>query len=367
MGTVYSQTVTTLITIQPPEGEPYDLAIDGIEFATPDERVADRIDTAHLWALPGLADAHAHLTMTALDDIAGTTVETMRANIPVTAWAHVERGILVILDKGGNTDATLLSLDHDADLRPYVEAAGAMIHPDGGYMKGYGVEVEPEDLVNHVRTSAATRGGWVKIVADWPRRGTGPASNYPLDALTEAVVVAHDAGARVAVHTMAHAATEAVAAGVDSIEHGPFLTGEDLKTLAARGGAWVPTIGNQKHWVDALGPASSGGRLFAAGLDQITANLPLAEELGLIVLAGSDLAIPHGQIATEARLLRDHGLSDKAATIATSTAAFDYVGRTERLGAGDTADAVFFRENPYDDVTTLDRPELIIHRGRVIG
>jgi imidazolonepropionase-like amidohydrolase len=358
--------MTTHITIQPPEGDPYDLAIDGTEFVAPDDRVTKQIDTARLWALPGLADAHAHLTMTALDDIGGTSEETMKANIPVTAWAHVERGILVILDKGGNTDATLLSLDHDADLRPYIEAAGAMIHPGDGYMKGFGVEVEPEGLVDHVRSTATTRGGWVKIVADWPRRGVGPVNNYPLDALTEAVAVAHEAGARVAAHTMAHAASETVAAGVDSIEHGPFLTEEDLRTLAARGGAWVPTIGNQKYWVDALGAGSSGGRLFATGLDQIAANLPLAEEIGLTVLAGSDLAIPHGQIATEARLLRDHGLSDKAAAIATSTAAFDYVGRTERLEPGSTADAVFFAENPYDDVTTLDRPELIIHRGKVI-
>ncbi len=84
--------MTTLITIQPPDGEPYDLAIDGTVFVDPDDRVTERINTAHLWALPGLADAHAHLTMTALDDIAGTSEETMKANIPITAWAHVERG-----------------------------------------------------------------------------------------------------------------------------------------------------------------------------------------------------------------------------------------------------------------------------------
>jgi imidazolonepropionase-like amidohydrolase len=359
--------MTTLITIRPPDGDPYDLAIDGVAFVEPDDRVTKEIVTAHLWALPGLADAHAHLTMTALDDTAGTSEERMRTNIPVTAWAHVERGILVILDKGGNTDATLLSLDHDASLRPFIEVAGAMIHPDGGYMKGFGAEVEPDDLVEHVRSTAATRGGWVKIVADWPRRGIGPVNNYPLDAMTEAVAVAHDAGARVAVHTMAHAASEAVVAGVDSIEHGPFLTDEDLRTLAARAGAWVPTIGSQKHWVDALGPDSSGGKLFADGLKRISENLPLAEELGLTVLAGSDLAIPHGQIATEARLLRDHGLTDKAATIATSSAAFEYVGRDASMSPGSPADVVFFAENPYGDVTTLDSPELIIHRGNLIG
>lgn len=359
--------MTTLITIQPPEGSAYDLAIDGTEFAEPDDRVTTHIDTAHLFAIPGLADAHAHLTMTSLSDIAGLDEETMARNIPVNAWAHVERGVLVILDKGGNTDATLLSLDHDADLRPHVEVAGAMIHPAGGYMQRFGAEVEPDDLVEHVRSTAATRGGWVKVVGDWPRRGVGPVTNYPLDALSEAVNVAHDAGARVAVHTMADGASDAVAAGVDSIEHGPFLTEGDIRSLAVRGGVWVPTVGNQKHWVDALGADSSGGKLFAAGLDRMSDNLALAEEVGLTVLAGSDLAIAHGQIATEAKLLRDHGLSDRAATIATSTAAFAYVGRDHSLTPGNTADVVFFATNPFDNVEVLDRPELIIHRGRVIG
>ena len=74
--------------------------------------------------------------------------------------------MLLILDKGGSTDLSIASLDHDADLRPHVEVAGAMIHPAGGYMPGFGVEVEPDELVEHVRTVADTRGGWVKIVGD---------------------------------------------------------------------------------------------------------------------------------------------------------------------------------------------------------
>lgn len=355
-----------LVTIRPPEGETYALGIRGTEFVAPDESIESEIETGHLWALPGLADAHAHLTMTSLDDITGITDETMRANIATTAWAHVDRGVLVIIDKGGSSDVTLVSLDHDADLRPYVEVAGAVIHPVDGYMSGYGAEVEPADLVAHVRDSAQTRGGWLKIVGDWPRRGVGPVNNYPLDILTEAVDIAHEAGARVAIHSMADSASDAVAAGVDSIEHGPFLTSEDIKALASRDGAWVPTVGNQKHWIDALGAESSGGKLFAAGLAQMSENLSLAEQVGLTVLAGSDLAIEHGHIATEALLLRDHGLSDKMATDAVSSAAFDYVGRSNFLSVGATADVVFFAENPYDDVSVLDNPVIVIHRGEII-
>lgn len=359
--------MATLLTITPPGGDPYPLAIDGDRFADPASVTIDaEIDTDGLIALPGLADAHAHLTMTSTDDIKGITEDAMAANIPVNAWAHVDRGVLLILDKGGNTDLSLISLDHDADLRPYVEVAGAIIHPAGGYMPGFGVEVEPDELVEHVRSVASTRGGWVKLVGDWPRRGQGPVNNYPIGVLTEAVDVVHAAGARVAVHTMAYSASDAVAAGVDSIEHGPFLTADDVLALAARGGAWVPTIVNMLHFVDELGPDSTGGKLFQAGLDMMRENLPIAEAAGCTVLAGTDMAVPHGEVAVEAARLHEYGLSHAAATAAASTAAYRYIGRDASLAPGAPADVVMFPDDPFDDVAVLGSPSIVIRRGKLV-
>jgi imidazolonepropionase-like amidohydrolase len=358
--------MSTLLTIRRPGGTPYGLAVDGTRFSTPDDRVTDEIDTSRWWALPGLADAHAHLTMQRPTDIHGVPDDLMVANIPAMAWAQVDRGVLLILDKGGASDVTLRSLDIPAAVRPHVETAGALIHPRDGYVSGFGAEVEPEDLVEHIRTRAETRGGWVKIVGDWPRRGEGPRNNYPLARLAEAVEVAHAAGARVAVHTMADAASDAVAAGVDSIEHGPFLTADDLRLLAARGGAWVPTVVNMLDVLAFLGAESSGGRLFVEGLARMRENLPLAEELGVTVLAGTDMAVPHGEVATEAMRLREYGLSDRAATDAASVAAYRYIGRPDGLQPGDPADVVFFADDPHEDVGTLGRPMLVIRNGKVI-
>jgi imidazolonepropionase-like amidohydrolase len=358
--------MTTLLTIRAPDGAGYPIAIDGERFVEPGDDVRTEIDTASMWALPGLADAHAHLTMTSLSDIEGMSDAAMLRNIPLNAWAHVENGVLLILDKGGNSDLTLVSLDHDAELRPDAEVACGMIHPAGGYISGFGDEVEPEELVEFVRSKAATRGGWVKIIADWPRRGIGPVNNYSLETLTEAVSIVHEMGARVAAHTMADGASDAVAAGVDSIEHGPFLTEEDLKALGARGGAWVPTLVNMLHLVDMLGPDSSGGKLFVNGLEKMRDNLPLAEELGVTVLAGTDMAVPTGQVAKEALRLREYGLTDRAATEATSTNAYAYVGRSDSIKPGEIADVVFFDQNPFSDVATLQQPALIIHRGKMI-
>lgn len=360
--------MATVLTIRPPEGDPYPLAFDGSVFVDPGTAAIDtEINTTDLWTLPGLADAHAHLTMTKPSDISGITEEQMLANIPRMAWAHVDRGVLLILDKGGGSDVSLVSLDHDADLRPIVEVAGSIIHPAGGYMPGFGSEAEPEDLADHIRDVADTKGGWIKLVGDWPRKGQGPVTNYPLDRLTEAVDAAHEAGARVAIHTMAEAASEAVSAGVDSIEHGPFLTTEDIETLAARGGAWVPTVVNMLGVIELLGADSTGGRLFRKGLDRMRENLPLAEQLGLTVLAGTDMAVAHGEVSTEAIRLEEYGMTHRGATVAASSAAYDYTNRSGSLSVGNQADAVFFRTNPFEDVSTLVDPALIIHRGRIIG
>jgi imidazolonepropionase-like amidohydrolase len=355
------------VTIKKPTGIPYDLSISEGRFVEVSDDDTAVFDTGSLWALPGLADAHAHLTMTSPNDIRGITEDQMLSNIPANSWACVDNGVLLILDKGGGTDVSLVSLNHDADLRPYVEAAGAMIHPHGGYMSGFGVEVEAEELAEHVRSVASTRGGWVKIVGDWPRKGQGPVNNYPIDALSEAVDIVHAAGARVAVHTMAHSASDAVAAGVDSIEHGPFLTEEDLKSLADRGGAWVPTVVNMLDVINLLGADSTGGKMFQQGLDQMRENLPLAEQLGVTVLAGTDMAVPHGQVSIEALRLKEYGLSDRAASDAVSTSAYDYVGLPSALSSGDAANVVFFRENPHENVATLQTPAYVIHRGKVIG
>lgn len=353
--------------IRQPGREPVGIGVDGSRFVDQSSGTVELPDTSDLWALPGLADCHSHVSMDSIDDVDAITGETMRECIPRNAFAHLDHGVLLLLDKGGKSDVSLVVLHHDADLRPHVEAAGSMIAPAGGYYGGFGSEVEPEALVSFIANRAATTGGWVKLVGDWPRPGQGPVNNWPLEVLTEAVDTAHDAGARVAVHSMAHSASEAVAAGVDSIEHGPFLSEDDLTALASRGGAWVPTVVNMYKLVELLGEDSSGGKMFKDGIQRMRSNLPIAESLGVTVLAGTDMAVSPGKVAVEAMLLHEHGLSEPAAVRAVSSHAYEYIGRPPTPTIGAEADVVFFETNPEDDMSVLAHPALIVRRGRVVG
>jgi imidazolonepropionase-like amidohydrolase len=358
----------TLITVREPGHDPRPLVIDGDRFSEPDDGPIDNeIDTGHLFALPGLADCHAHLGLSQVGAMTTITEDEIRSNGVTNAWMQVEGGVLLIADKGSSSDASLEILDAPPTERPEIQMAGRIIAPPGGYYPGYGHEVDEEGLVEAVRRATGTRASWVKVIGDWPRKGRGTVGNYGEAALAKAVEVAHAAGRRVAVHTMApEGIGPAVVAGVDSIEHGLFLDADDLPGLAERGGAWVPTILGVEAIIEMLGADSTGGRLLTDGVGNVRDLLPEAERLGVTILTGTDLAVPHGKVAHEAIRLHELGLSKEATLRAVTTAAFDYLGVAHGFSPGMSADAVFFADDPRSHLKTLLGPQMIVRAGRVV-
>lgn len=312
------------------------------------------------WALPGLADAHAHLAADELHLDPGEPEEIRRR-----AFACLERGTFLIIDKGWRDDSVLATLGSIPPARrPDLEGAGRMIAVEGGYYPGFAVETDRHGLEEAVREAAGQGKGWVKLVGDWPRKGRGALANFDQEAMATAVSVAHRAGARVAIHTMApEVASWAVWAGVDSIEHGLFLDEGDLEELARRGGAWVPTVLRMEAMVEMLGPSSSGGRLISSALKDLPMLLGGVPP-GLAVLAGTDLATPAGAVAGEAMALARFGLPEEEAVGAASTAVRRYLGRSEGFVIGEPADAVLFGADPYEKPSTLSDPVAILRGGR---
>lgn len=349
-------------------GFEYRVGVDAGRFVAPELVAANVQDLRRYWAIGGLADCHAHLSGDDVKDMIaydGTDiVPKMRRN----ALAQLEGGVLLVADKGARTSLALRFIGEDEASRPILHMAGKMISVAGGYYPGFATEIEPMSLAAVV--SAATDDGatWVKLVGDWPRRGRGSVSNFDEDELCEIVSIAHAGGCRVAIHTTAPETPGiAVRAGVDSIEHGLFLQEEDIVALGARGGAWVPTVLAMEATAAFLGPESTGGRMFAAGLANVRARLESAVGAGVAVLAGTDLAIPHGAVASEAVRLTEYGLSREQALHAVSLAAYDYLGIGGEFAPGQSADLVLFAENPKRDLTELQRPAHVMRAGRVVA
>jgi len=280
----------------------------------------------------------------------------------------LQAGVTLVLDKGWCDDTVVQLIESvDAIDRPDVEAAAHVISVEGGYYRDFALEVKAENLDSVVRDQAKAGSGWVKVIGDWPRRGVGPLPNFDEAQLRRAVDTARDHGARVAVHTMARDVPSiAVTAGVQSIEHGLFLTEDDLALLGERRGIWVPTLLRVEAMLSQLGERSTGGRLFVDGLANVRSILPLANEAGVNVLAGTDLVGSPSNVAAEAKRLGDFGMSNRQVVESISRSAFVATGRDPDFAPGSPANVVFFDEDPVRDLTVLMRPALVIRLGRVL-
>ncbi len=281
------------------------------------------------------------------------------------AAEQLAAGVLLIGDKGTDDDESVgFTLAIDPSARPEVELAGALFATPGGYFDGVAIEIDGAELGDRVDGYGPDGVGWVKLVGDWPRKGLGAVPNFTEAELADAVDRAHRRRLRVAVHTCApEAPGMAVRAGVDSIEHGLFLTEDDIAMLGERSGAWVPTIAAMEGLAAQLGHDSSGGRLIGEGLHNVRRLLVPALGAGVRVLAGTDLAIPHGAVVAEAHKLVDYGMPEEDAVdavVTTGRAAFDRPG----FRVGDPADLILV--DPPGGLDQLATPRLVLRRGRVV-
>ena len=327
-------------------------------WGTPDETTP-----ADCWALPGLVDAHAHLAREELDFAPGDLPGAVHR-----AKMALDAGVGLIYDKGWR-DLTVIRLIDElpAADRPDIEAAGAIYAVEAGYAEGFARTIGPGGISSAVSEAAVEGRGWVKLIGDWPRRGIGPRPNFSEEELAEAVAVAEANASKVAIHTMARdVPSMAVRAGVHSIEHGLFLSPEDLEMLGGRSGVWVPTVLRVEAVIRQLGPGSSGGRLLTEGLVNVTANLAHAVECGVHVLTGTDLVVGTHQVAREAVRLWELGMTPKAVLDSVSGAGFRASGRASGFEVGVPANAVLFAEDPGLDPRALARPRHVIRMGRLV-
>jgi imidazolonepropionase-like amidohydrolase len=187
----------------------------------------------------------------------------------------------------------------------------------------------------------------------------------PADVLAQTVRRVHEAGGRVAIHAMHEAACRrAVEAGVDSLEHGMWLTHDLLPRMAAQGTALVPTYtpwAGQMEEIRELRPPAR--EWFLDGYARLGPLTVAAHAAGVAVLAGTDFQ-PHGTIAAEVRYLAVGGLPPEAALGGACWTAREFLG-LPGLDDGAPADFVIYDRDPVADLHVLDRPAHVVLRGRL--
>jgi len=309
------------------------------------------------YVLPGLVDAHCHLTLlpgdvgplpAGPDDVAAN-VEALRRT-----------GVLALRDTGAHDDtAVRLSVAADGDVQ--VVACGRFLSSPGHYFPGVYRPVAGDELVAAASAEVASGARWVKLIADFPpeaKAELAPESTYGVDTVAAMVDAVHAAGARVAAHVTTPLVRDLVRIGIDSVEHGTGLDEETLGEMAERGTAWTPTLSA----VIAIPPPDAPPERLARREQRIALMrelLPKAVSLGVPVLTGSDVV---GTVPGEVAQLATYGLTPVDALRAATTVARRYLG-FEPLQTGAAADLVTYDDDPREDPSVLARPAAVVARG----
>lgn len=342
------------------------------------------IDAEGRALIPGLIDAHVHLCFDGSPDFAGDaevmTPQGARARCAEALGRALEAGITTVRDLGGVFGAPIEAARAQAagGLRgARCLTAGEVLTVPGGHAHFIGREItSTDDMVKAVRGLHEAGAHLVKVIATGGVLTPGigaQQSAFPQDQLDAGVAEAHRLGMRVAAHAIGEEGiAAAVRAGVDSIEHGCFLTDPIIgamignptwlvATLSApdrisRGGPGVPEYARKKS---------------AEVQTQHRASFKRASDAGARIASGTDAGTPynpHGMLSYELRLMHDSGMPlDRVLTAATRDAA-------QLLGLGDVgvlepdawADFLLLDGDPLADVGAYERVALVAQAGRVV-
>jgi len=354
---------------------------------------AARIELPEATVLPGLIDAHTHLTM---DPKFG--YERLALSVPRQTLTGAKNARLTLLagfttvrnvGAGGYSDVALRDAINAGDVPgPRMLVSGPALGITGGHCdnnmlapefhaEGDGVADGVAAVQHKVRENIKYGSDLIKICATGGvlSLGDNPQhSQYTLEEIKAIVADAHRLGRKVAAH--AHGAEGirwAAEAGVDSIEHGSYIDDAGIAAMKEHGTYLVPTLYLGDWMLDNAEITHLPPPLMAKAREVIPAarkNLAHAFASGVKVAFGTDAAVyPHGMNAHEFAVMVRLGLTPLQAIQAATINAADLLGWSGRVGAlepGAWADIVAVDGDPLKDVTTLERVKFVMKGGEVV-
>ncbi|WP_435346803.1 amidohydrolase family protein [Haloarchaeobius sp. HRN-SO-5] len=335
------------------------------------------------YVAPGLVDAHVHLTMNAGPDPASDVDEStpfLSYRAARNMRSALSAGVTTVRDLGtpdGIAFEAARAVEEGVVPGPRVLACGRNVVMTGGHGHWFGREADGRDEVTKaVREQLKGGADVVKCMATGgvltPGANTGAPELTP-DEL-EALV---DAASAKGVPTAAHAhgvdgILNAVAAGIDSVEHGTFIDEAAAEAMAEAGTCWVPTASALYGIVDnaedapipdyAVEKAREAQVAFESAFEH-------ALDAGVRIAMGTDAGTPFNEFADiprELELLVEHGLTPEEAFEAATTTAADLLGvDAGRVTPGASADLVLLPDDPREDVSVWRSVETVIARGEL--
>src|SRR5438477_1467532 len=364
------------------------------------------IDLGEATLSPGFMDAHTHLTADFSGNYNERRLQEVDLNVSeqairATAFARatVEAGFTTVRDLGSRfvgshefVDVALRnSINKGIVVGPRMLVATKGIGATGGHFdptSGFrdflfgreadytdGIADGPEEIRKAVRfevkngadvIKAAVSGGVLSLADEVDTPQLTPAEMAAL------VDESHRLRKKVAVHCHGdQAARDAIAAGVDSIEHGSFMKPETLTQMKAKGTYLTPTLLAGDYIMAKIGqyPAPLQEKAKAA-FNARSEMFRNAVKMGIKISFGTDAAVfPHGQNAKEFKLMVDLGMAPIDALRSATSIDADLFGLAQKTGTlekGKLADVIAIPGDPTADITATERVSFVMKEGKII-
>lgn len=342
------------------------------------------IDGTGTTAVPGFIDAHVHLAFP--DPGAPMPLDVLERAAELRAADTLVGGVTTVRDLGSAYGIAVRLRDAVAAGRvagPRIVAAGAPVTTRGGHCHWFGELADTADeLLVAVDRLAAAGVDWIKVMATggMATPGSDPyVAQYGVEELRIAVDRAHRHGLRVAAHALCTAGVRtAVAAGVDTLEHGWTITGraQDYEPRVAHEVAASDVFGSVTAH-DALRNLLPGPTL--AGGDVVEIRRRLVPHRGLAaagvpMVVHSDAGPGPTRFDDFAASIRAYAAGMDASNVAairaaTGTAAAA-LGLSSDLGTiepGRVADLLLIDGDAADALPTRERVRRVILGGRTVA
>jgi imidazolonepropionase-like amidohydrolase len=337
------------------------------------------VDCGHLTIVPGLVNAHEHMGIDvnpgqALQDYLTEPIEYLAMRAVKNARTALRSGNTTIRDMAakGRISATVRRLIGEGLIPgPRMFIAGRNIVRTGGYgwfigRTADGAEAFRQAIRDEVRENDIDH---VKIMVTGGLAVKGSRVLQPemrREEVVAAVDEAHRLGRKVAAHGYGgEGVRDAIEAGVDSIEHGAYLTEEDVAAMVKRGTFLVSTVGIFDAIAESPLDAAIGERARTA-ITNVRQVLSAAQRSGLRVAVGTDPL--HGRLHREIAFLVEAGYSTIDALAVASRGGAELIGIADRVGtleAGKLADVIGVQGDVAADIGRLADVALVMKAGSI--
>jgi imidazolonepropionase-like amidohydrolase len=335
------------------------------------------VDWGACTVIPGLIDAHDHLTMDLGDEeLQSREPEVWTALKGAGNAARIlASGITTVRDCGARRglDRELRQAIADGLIRgPRLLVSGVPLTITGGQCWFLGGEVDsPADIRRLIRQQAKARVDWIKVFVTGGAATRGAnmlRAAFSAEDLRIIVEEAHEAERRVVAHCHGGPGTRyAAEAGVDTLEHGVYVPREDLELLAERGIPLVITFGVYERGMHAPGVPQFFREKCVEVVGRYLETIALAREVGLRIAVGTDTV--HQDLLAELRALAKAGYTNRDALQAATRWGAEVLGLTSIgvIEPGRAADLVAVDGDPLKELEALGRVKGVMRGGELVA